>query len=137
MDNAKYTKWLCWAFIAGAIVDGLAVIPLLVPSFAQFSFGVENLEPMSLHALRLEANSLFCWTILLLWALRSPIERAFIAPLTLLAIFGLIAAEILAVMSAIVPLEKTISTWVIQAILLVLYVPVSIEYFSRRKKGVP
>lgn len=134
-NSESYRRSLQIAFIAGAIVDGLAVIPFLSAPLFKLSFGIDKVAPITMFVSGTEANSLLCWTILLLWALRSPIERAFIAPLTLLAIFGLIAAEIIAVVSGTIAMIYMAPTWCAQAFLLALYIPVSIEYFSKRRFG--
>jgi len=131
MNDSKYAKLLSWAFIAGAIVDGLAVIPFVYAPLGASSLGLEKLDPIAAYAMNLKASSLFCWTMLLLWARRSPVERAFVAPFTVLAILGLVIAETTAVTRGLFPASQMISTWCIQAALLALYVPVSIEYFKR------
>jgi hypothetical protein len=61
------------------------------------------------------------WTALLLWAYRRPLERRFVAALTVLVIYGLVAAEAQAVASGALPAWRMVPTWCLQAVLLVLF----------------
>jgi hypothetical protein len=62
------------------------------------------------------------WTALLLWAYRRPLERRGVAALTVLVIYGLVTAEIVAVASGDLAAWRMIPTWGLQAILLGLFV---------------
>jgi hypothetical protein len=61
------------------------------------------------------------WTVLLVWAHRRPIERAFVAALTVFVIYGLVATEIVAVAAGTMPAWRMLPTWVLQAGLLALF----------------
>jgi len=61
------------------------------------------------------------WTLLLVWAYRRPLERRFVAALTVLVIYGLIATEIAAVLAGAMPAWRMIPTWCLQAVLLALF----------------
>src|SRR5262245_26952191 len=63
------------------------------------------------------ASLMLAWTILLVWANRDPLPRRFIAAFTLLVIYGLIAAEIMAVRSGHLEAWRMIPTWVLQVCL--------------------
>ena len=78
------------------------------------------------------ASLMLAWTILLVWANRDPLPRRFIAAFTLLVIYGLIAAEIMAVRSGHLEAWRMIPTWVLQACLLALFAG-SYHYPSFRK----
>ncbi len=56
------------------------------------------------------ASLMAAWTALLLWAYRSPIARAFVAPLTILVIYGLAATKVAAVVSGVIPTGRMIPT---------------------------
>jgi hypothetical protein len=61
------------------------------------------------------------WTGLLLWARQRPIERAFVAALTVFIIYGLVATEIAAVAAGHMPAWRMIPTWILQGVLLALF----------------
>ncbi len=61
------------------------------------------------------------WTALLLWAYRRPVERRFVAPLTVLVIYGLIFTEVVAVLSGSIAIWRMIPTWILQSVLLALF----------------
>jgi hypothetical protein len=61
------------------------------------------------------------WTALLLWAYRKPVERAFVAILTMIVIAGLIATEIAAVLFGTLHASRMAPTWILQAALLALF----------------
>jgi len=64
------------------------------------------------------ASLMMGWTALLLWAYRRPVERSFVAILTMLVIAGLAATEIATVLFGTLPAARMISTWILQAMLL-------------------
>lgn len=109
------------AFLTGAVTDALAVIPMLVPPVARLVWGFEDVGGPYRFAMGYGASLMAAWTALLLWAYREPIERAFVAPLTILVIYGLIATEVAAVVSGALPAWRMIPTWVLQAVLLGLF----------------
>lgn len=51
-----------------------------------------------------------------------PLERAFVAPLTVLIIYGLVATEIAAVHAGALSATRMLPTWTLQAVLLGLFV---------------
>lgn len=110
------------AFLAGAVTDALAVIPMLSPAMARLLWGFEGLGGPYRFAMGYAASLMAAWTGLLLWAYQRPIERAFVAPLTVLVIYGLVATEIAAVVSGALPAWRMLPTWVLQAVLLGLFV---------------
>jgi len=58
---------------------------------------------------------------LLLWARRHPLERSFVAALTVFVIYGLVTTEIVAVRAGYLPASRMIPTWLLQAGLLALF----------------
>jgi hypothetical protein len=117
----RQAQLLRMAFLAGAITDALALIPMLSPSMANLMWGFEDFGAPYTFARGYGASLMAAWTALLLWAYRSPIERAFVAALTVFIIYGLAATEIVVVMSGGMPLWRMVPTWVLQAILLGLF----------------
>ncbi|MBI3758799.1 MAG: hypothetical protein HY269_03490 [Deltaproteobacteria bacterium] len=119
--NDRQTQLLRAAFLAGAVPDALAVIPMLFPPMARLLWGFENLGGPYRFAMGYGASLMAAWTALLIWAYQRPIERAFVAALTVFVIYGLVATEIAAVFSGALPAWRMVPTWVLQAILLSLF----------------
>lgn len=109
------------AFLAGAVTDALAVIPMLSPTMARLLWGFDDLGGAYRFAMGYGASLMAGWTGLLLWAYQRPIERAFVAALTALVIYGLVATEIVAVVSGVLPAWRMVPTWALQALLLGLF----------------
>ncbi len=64
---------------------------------------------------------MLAWTALLLWAARRPLERAFVAPLTVLVIHGLVATELASVIVGDADRWRMVPTLILQAGLLWLF----------------
>lgn len=109
------------AFAAGAITDALAVLPMLIPSLAGLLWGFEDDSGPYRFAMGYGASLMLGWTGLLLWAYRRPVERRFVAALTVIVIYGLVATEIAAVSSGVLSIWRMLPTWCLQAVLLVLF----------------
>src|SRR5215470_693907 len=103
------------AFLAGAVTDALALVPMLVPRAAALLWGFEDTTGAYRFAMGYGASLMLGWTGLLLWAFRRPLERSFVAALTVLVIYGLVITELH------VALWRMIPTWSLQAGLLVLF----------------
>jgi hypothetical protein len=120
-DLAAAEKRLRIAFAAGAVTDALAIIPMLSPTVAELASGVTPSPFNSVIAAGYSASLMLGWTLLLLWAYRRPVERRFVAVLTVIVIVGLVCAEILAVMAGAMSFARTVPTWVLQAVLIGLF----------------
>lgn len=109
------------AFLVGAVTDALALIPLLVPSMSLLMWGFADPTTPTRFAMGYAASLMLAWTALLLWASRRPLERAFVAPLTVLVIYGLVATELSAVVVGGVERWRMAPTLVLQAGLLWIF----------------
>ena len=109
------------AFLAGAVTDALALVPMLFPPMARLLWGFEELDAPYRFAMGYGASLMAAWTGLLLWAARRPLERAFVAVLTVGIIYGLVITEIAAVWSGALPAWRMIPTWLLQATLIGLF----------------
>lgn len=109
------------AFLAGAITDALALGPMLVPSLAELLWGFTDVSGPYRFAMGYGASLMAAWTGLLLWAYAEPLERKFVAALTVFVIYGLVATEIFAVRSGHLEAWRMIPTWCIQAVLIALF----------------
>jgi hypothetical protein len=109
------------AFLLGAFTDAVALVPMLFPSAASLLWGMEATSGPYRFAMGYGASLMFGWTVLLLWAYRRPLERRFIAALTVFVIYGLVATEVAAVLAGHIALSRMLPTWCLQAGLLLLF----------------
>ena len=107
-------KLLRIAFLAGALTDALALLPMLVPPLAVLLWGFEDVSGAYRFAMGYGASLMLGWTVLLLWAYQRPIERRFVGALTVLVIYGLVATEVIAVLSGRLALWRMLPTWALQ-----------------------
>lgn len=110
------------AFLAGAITDAVALLPILSPRLAGWAWGLRDSPESYRFAMGYGASLMFGWTVLLLWAYRRPLERRFVAVLTALVVVGLIVAEVAAVCSGALEARRLVPTWCLQAALVALFV---------------
>jgi hypothetical protein len=123
-------NWLRAAFILGAVVDAVMVPVMLIPKLAGILWGFAELGAPYRYAMMMGAALMLGWTILLIWACIKPLERRGVALLTILVIAGIAGANVYAVLAGLIPAAKMIFSWVMQAILTVLF---SIGYFGSRR----
>ena len=114
-------RWLRIAFLAGALTDALALLLMLVPALAALLWGFEDVSGAYRFAMGYGASLMLGWTVLLLWAYQRPIERRFVAALTVLVIYELVATEVIAVLSGRLALWRMLPTWALQSMLLALF----------------
>ena len=114
-------RWLRRAFAAGAVTDALALVPMLIPPMARLLWGFEDQNGAYRFAMGYGASLMLGWTVLLVWAWQRPLERAFVAALTVIVIYGLIATEIVAVLSGHLAWWRMAGTWVLQLGLLAMF----------------
>ena len=118
----QQARMLRRSFLVGAITDALALIPMLFPPTASLLWGFHDVAGSYRFAMGYGATLMFAWTILLLWAYQRPIEWSFVAALTVLVIYGLVATEVFAVAAGHLAAWRMVPTWCLQAVLLVLFV---------------
>lgn len=117
----RQVRLLRRAFLLGAVTDAMALIPMLVPSMARLLWGFDDPSGAYRFAMGYGASLMLGWTGLLLWAYQRPLERRFVAALTVLVLYGLVATEILAVFSGHLEASRMVPTWCLQAVLLSLF----------------
>lgn len=117
----QQSRLLRRAFLVGAITDALALIPMLFPPMASLLWGFHDVSGSYRFAMGYGATLMLGWTVLLLWAYQRPIERRFVAALTVVVIYGLVATEVSAVASGDLAVWRMAPTWCLQAVLLVLF----------------
>lgn len=109
------------AFLAGAVTDALALVPMLVPSMAHRMWGFDDFPGSYQFAMGYGAALMLGWTALLVWAYQRPLDRKFVAPLTILVIYGLVLTEIVAVASGNLSMARIAPTLVVQSALVALF----------------
>lgn len=109
------------AFAAGAVTDAVAILPMLFPPLAQLLWGFQDTTGSYRFAMGYGASLMLGWTALLLWAYQRPIERRFVAALTVLVLYGLVITEVAAVVSGALAAWRMVPTWCMQAVLLALF----------------
>jgi hypothetical protein len=114
-------KILRIAFLAGAVTDALAVLPMLVPTLARTLWGFDDDSGAYRFAMGYGASLMLGWTGLLIWAYQRPLERSFVAALTVFVIYGLVLTEVVAVLSGQLEAWRMVPTWCLQAFLLALF----------------
>ena len=119
--NAKEERLLRIAFLAGAITDAAALLPMLFPELADPLWGFRDVSGNYRFAMGYSASLMLGWTALLSRAYRRPLERRFVAALTMLVICGLILTEVVAVRSRALEAWRMVPTWCVQAQLIVLF----------------
>ncbi len=122
MQKKIFHLRLC--FWLGALLDGLSLLPMLFPSIARSVFGMEKLnpDPAYNYAMGIGAALMAGWTVLLIWADRSPMERRGILLITLLPVLaGIVLAGLHAVGQGLIRADRMIPMWITQAILILLF----------------
>jgi len=119
--DTREERLLRIAFLAGAITDAGALLPMLFPPLAGLLWGFHDVSGSYRFAIRYAASLMLGWTALLIWAYKRPLERRFVAALTVLVIYGLVLTEILAVLSGALEAWRMVPTWCLQAVLLALF----------------
>ena len=109
------------AFVAGAVTDALAIVPMVVPPLAKLLWGFDDPSGAYRFAMGYAASLMLGWTALLVWAYQRPLERRFVAALTVLVIYGLVLTEIVAVRSGSLTASRMVPTWCLQGTLLGLF----------------
>lgn len=119
--SERQVKLLRGAFLTGAIADGLALLPMLIPRLAAAVWGPFDASAGYRLAMGYAASLMTGWTFLLVWAYGKPEERRFVALLTLIVLCGLVATEGLSVASGRLQASRMLPTWGLQLILLVWF----------------
>lgn len=121
MTQDSQVRALRIAFVAGAITDALALVPMLSPGLARILWGFDNQNAAYQLAMGYGASLMLGWTLLLIWAYQKPIERRFVALLTMLVIVGLALTQLLVVLGSNVTFTRMLPTWFLQTVLLTLF----------------
>jgi hypothetical protein len=94
---------------------------MTVPPLATLLWGFDHPSGAYRFAMGYGASLMLGWTALLIWAYQRPLERRFVAALTVLVIYGLVATEVVAVATGHLALWRMLPMWCVQAALLALF----------------
>ena len=114
-------RMLRTAFLVGAITDAIALVPMTLPPMAKLLWGFDDTSGAYRFAMGYGGSLMLGWTVLLAWAYQRPVERRFIAALTVLVIYWLVITEVIAVSSRRLAVWRVVPTWCLQAVLLGLF----------------
>ena len=115
------TKTLKLAYMLGAMTDFVVFLMMVFPQFASAFWGIQGFTEQYYFAMGLGAPVMLGWSLLLLWAYKKPVERRTIAPLTILAIIGIAITSIIMVTRGLFTFTGMLPSFIIQAILLVIF----------------
>ena len=104
----------------GALVDGLAVVPMLLPGLGGVLYGVDvsAFGPEYRFAMSMGAALMAGWTGLLVWGALAPIERRGVLLLTAVPVVtGLWASNAYAVLAELAPFAMVAPMLVFQALI--------------------
>lgn len=113
--------WLKVGFMAGAIVDALALLPMLLPFGAKVFWGFADFTGIYYFAQGMGASLMLGWTLLLLWAYHKPLERRFVALLTLIVVIGMGITDIVGIYNGYVEVGKLIPSLIMLPVWLILF----------------
>lgn len=121
MESKKAIFWLKLSFLVGMITDALALIPMLLPPLAKIFWGFNDFTGIYYFAMGYGASLMLAWTILLYWAYRKPAERRYVSLFTSLILICFVVTEVIAVCNGYIKLSKLLPSFVMQAILLIIF----------------
>jgi hypothetical protein len=110
----------------------MALIPMLSPTLFGKVMGIPDFHPGSAYRYAMGIAAVFTlgWILLLIWADRRPVERRGVLLLTIAPIFaGNILCGVYAASSGLIATGMMIPSWIVQAIVIVLFA------FSYREAG--
>lgn len=114
-------KVLKLAYLAGAITDFLVYLLMVFPSLATIFWGFREFDDKYYFAMGMGAALMLGWTMLLLWAYQQPIERRFVALLTIIVIIGIAATNMIMLNRGTFTIIERLPTFIILIILITLF----------------
>jgi hypothetical protein len=117
--------WLRISYWVGAVLDGLWVIPMLLPEIGLAIYGIKSMEITGglRYTLAVGAALMAGWTCLLIWADRKPVERRGVLLLTIVPVIaGLRLSEIYLFVYGYVTVADMIPSWIMGVLTLALFI---------------
>ncbi len=122
------------SFWVGAILDGLNVIPLLIPEIGVNLFGLASFNPGPeyRYVSYVGASLMLGWTVLLIWADRKPLERKGTLLMTVIpVVLGIAAAGLFGLNSGLFTLRGLLPMLAMQCCISILFL---YSYFYARSR---
>jgi hypothetical protein len=119
-------KLLKTSYWIGIIADALATILLFSPKIANIVLQPQPFEisEVYLYVSRIAGALMLGWTVLLIWGVKKPIERAGILIITLFPVVTVLAiAAILFVKSNQIAFDKVLPMFILYVVLFATYIP--------------
>ncbi len=119
-------KLLKTSYWIGIIADALATIILFSPKIANVVLQPQPFEisEVYLYVSRVAGALMLGWTVLLIWGVKKPIERADILIITLFPVVAVLAiAAILVVKSNQIALDKVLPMFILYVVLFATFIP--------------
>lgn len=113
------------SFIAGAVLDLFVALQMIFFRVFEKVYGMNgsNFNNEYKIAIWMAASLMLGWTVLLIWGFFKPVERKGIILITIFPVVaGLVCVEIFAVLSGTILLTQMLKTWIIQALIIFLYI---------------
>jgi len=123
MKNNSTLLRVC--FLIGAVTDGLAILPMLLPSVGTLLFGgdFERLGVEYRYAMGIGASLMAGWTVLLVWGSLKPIERRDILIITIFPVVtGIILATLYGIQQHVIELWRSMPLLIHLGFVSALYV---------------
>lgn len=116
-------RWLHISYWAGAVLDFVAGLTMLMPSLFALMNHPVNFHPVDdfRYAMGMGAPLMFGWTALLLWADRDPLERKEVLLVTLLVVLGEVITQVWGISVGFVPFGALVPTFAMQVVLTSLF----------------
>lgn len=119
-------KLLVTCYCIGIVADALATVLLFSPKIANVVLQPQPFEitEMFLYVSRIAGALMFGWTVLLVWGVRKPVERADILIITLFPVVTILAvALVLVVKSNQIPFDRAIPMFVFYIVVYSTFIP--------------
>jgi hypothetical protein len=127
-------KLLITSYWIGIIADALATILLFSPKTASIVLQPQSFEisEIYLYVSRVAGALMLGWTVLLIWGVMKPIERAGILMITLFPVVAILAlAAILVVRSGQIAFDKVLPMFILYVVVFATFIP---SYLWARKQ---
>ena len=135
MKKSNSLILLSVSYWIGAVLDLFVACSMIFSSLFSKIYGLKNFDdPSSFRAVMgMCASLMIGWSALLIWADRKPVERKGVLVITVFpVIVGMAGSIVYGVASGFITLERAVITWIIQGMLIVLFL---YSYFSSINAG--
>lgn len=117
------TTWLRISYWVGAVADGIVAAVMFAQAILALPSPLTRYVPETpyRYAMGLAGSLMLGWTILLLWADRSPVERRGVLIITIVVIFGLMGSSVFSLSAGFMPPRSVVPVLVFQVALITMF----------------